>query len=464
MSTRATAMRLVTRLATGSPAVRRLSRRLLHGRRSAAYRSACHRTAVDPRVVVFECYAGRGYTCSPRALYQSMLKSEEFSDFEFIWVLRRDDIDLLRAVSVPEGRRDDDLCQAALKRFGEDSISELRQATLVEFGSAAYQETYARAGTWVSNYILPAHLHAREGQRYLQTWHGTPLKRLGCDLSADKRSAMFTVDEIHRRYRREGQRLTWLICPSSFACDRLASAFDIVDERRSSTMICEGYPRNDSLYNRVRGRSDEFRRRLGVPNGNRVLLYAPTFRDDQRTVGVGYTLSNLPDFDLLAEHLKDTHTILFRGHYLLADEFDFERYSGFVIDASRVSEINDLYVISDMLVTDYSSVFFDYANLERPIVFYMHDLERYRSELRGFYLHLDELPGPITHTTTGLLEAIRAEEQPDSWRTDRLRAFRSRFAPLDDGGAAERVIDHLFPARRAQIAQRSGDNPGADVL
>jgi len=464
MSIRATALRHITRLATGTPAARKVSRRLLHRRRSLAYRAACRRTAVDPTVVVFECYAGRGYTCSPRALYQRMLQSGDFGDFEFIWVFRRDDIELLRAASAPEARRDDAAYRAALTRFGPDALAELGRASIVEFGSAEYQEAYARAGTWVSNYILPAHLRTREGQRYLQTWHGTPLKRLGSDISADKRSAMFDVDEIHERYRAEGERFTWLVSPSPFATEKLSDAFALPPDRRTTAVIESGYPRNDALAPPAAEQADRIRERLGIPEDRQVVLYAPTFRDDEHAAGVGYTFSHLPDFDLLREHLGDTHTVLFRGHYLLAEEFDFERHGGFVIDVSAVSEINDLYLVSDMLVTDYSSVFFDYANLERPMVFYMHDLERYRSELRGFYLGLDELPGPITHTTAELLEAIRAQEKPDSGRLGRLRAFRARFAPLDDGDAGNRVLGRVFPARSAQMAPRSGDNPGADVL
>jgi len=138
--------------------------------------------------------------------------------------------------------------------------------------------------------------------------------------------------------------------------------------------------------------------------------------------------------------------ILFRAHYLVASDFDFGRYEGFVYDVSDISDINDLYVVSDVLVTDYSSVFFDYANLGKPMVFYMYDLDRYAEGLRGLYLSLSELPGPVVKTERELIAELR-KAQGDAARTKaRLERFTERFDPLDDGHAAERVLARVFSA------------------
>ena len=111
------------------------------------------------------------------------------------------------------------------------------------------------------------------------------------------------------------------------------------------------------------------------------------------------------------------------AHYFVSSQFDFAHYEGFVIDGSAMTEINDLYIISDVLVTDYSSVFFDYANLVRPIVFYMYDLDRYANELRGFYLELDELPGPIVQHRRG---ARGRRCPPRAWPTPSGKQARMR--------------------------------------
>jgi len=179
---------------------------------------------------------------------------------------------------------------------------------------------------------------------------------------------------------------------------------------------------------------------LGV-QGKKVILYAPTWRDNQHESGMGYTYQTEVDFDRLRYKLGDDYVILFRAHYLVSNSFDFEKYRGFVIDASKHSDINDLFIASDMLITDYSSVFFDYANLHKPIIFYMYDLDYYASELRGFYLSLNELPGPIVKEEDALIKAIL---DADLWIKDvKYEEFHERFNPLDDGHASERLLKAL---------------------
>ena len=149
------------------------------------------------------------------------------------------------------------------------------------------------------------------------------------------------------------------------------------------------------------------------------------------------------NFDLLEEELSEGFIILFRAHYLVANQFNFEKHKGFVYDVSEHSDINELYLISDMLITDYSSVFFDYANLKRPIIYYMYDFEEYRDELRGFYLSLDELPGPIVKTEEDLVRQVKKLDY--SFEIDeKYRKFNDKFNYLDDGKASERVIERIF--------------------
>jgi CDP-glycerol glycerophosphotransferase len=129
-----------------------------------------------------------------------------------------------------------------------------------------------------------------------------------------------------------------------------------------------------------------------------------------------------------------------------------------VIDVSEVNDINDLYAVSDLLVTDYSSVFFDFANLGRPIVFYMYDLERYAADLRGFYLDLAELPGPIVRDEAALVTAVRTLREPSAQDRERLRDFSERFNPLDDGHAADRAIGRVFLGEQAIADAGSSPN------
>jgi CDP-glycerol glycerophosphotransferase len=416
--------RVGTAIGKRSNTFRRVVRYLLRLERTALYRRTCRRNPVDDRTVTFEAFMGRGYNDSPKALYEAMLADPRFDDFTFVWAFR-----------IPENFED---------------RPELARAQIVAYRSPEHYAAYARSRHWVSNSITPGHVAPRGRQTLIQTWHGTPLKRLGCDLAEGGTvNAKYSTREIRERYALEGEKLTYLLSPSAFASQKFASAFCMTPQVAADKIVEEGYPRNDALFSLGEADVARIRERLGVPQGKKAVLYAPTWRDDQHVSGMGYTLALPVDFDRLQRDLGDEYVILFRAHYFIANEFDFERYAGFVIDVSGVDDINELYVASDMLVTDYSSVFFDYANLKRPIVFYMYDLEAYAHDLRGFYLDLDELPGPIVRTEDELVSALRAAHAPDEELAARYHRFNERFTYLDDGHASERVVDRV-------IAERTG--------
>ena len=133
---------------------------------------------------------------------------------------------------------------------------------------------------------------------------------------------------------------------------------------------------------------------------------------------------------------------MFRAHYFVANSFNFDKYKDFVYDVSNYSDINDLYVISDLLITDYSSVFFDYSILKRPIIFYMYDLDNYKSKLRDFYIDLHELPGEIVQKEEDLVKVI---EKSNNFRyNDKYKKFNNKFTYLEDGKATERVVSEIF--------------------
>ncbi len=412
--------------------------------RTISYALVCLHNPVEPQTFVFECYSGRGYSCSPRGLYRALLAEGGHSREELVWAFKGPIVSALAQRGGYTIRGLDGFYPGApsgvdLDRvFGVEALEELRHAVIVPFGSREYYRVHARASKWISNSIIPTHLRPRAGQVYLQTWHGTPLKRLGCDIALGTSNAMFSAKSIHARYRNEGARFTHLVSPSEFASSRFITAFDLERLGKVSSIIEEGYPRNDMLSTFTPEQAAAVKRRLGIPEGKKVVLYAPTWRDDQHVAGVGYTYDLGVDFGYLQEALADECVVLFRAHYLIANEFDFSRYEGFLYDVSDINDINDLYIVSDLLVTDYSSVFFDFSILGRPILFYMYDLEAYAEEVRGFYLDLEELPGPIVRTQEDLVGTI-------SDAASRLTGFRERFAYLDDGHASERVLACIRP-------------------
>ena len=400
------------------PALRMAARKADRLLRRMRYRLKTHGVKTDKKLVLFAAYAGHSYACSPKALFEEMLRDEKYRDHRFVWLFKE-----------PESYR-------FLEANG--------RTTVLRFGSVEAERAVRRAKYWVINFTAPESWVPQKDQVYLQCWHGTPLKKLGFDITSSE-NAMNSPAEIHMRYRHDAARFTYLLAPSAFAAEKFRSvwAIDRCNKNPASCMIECGYPRNDFLKRFTPEDVQRVKKQLGLENtGKKLILYAPTWRDDQYDPKTGYTYKSPVDFDALQRALGKDYILLFRTHYLAAQQTDFEKYKGFLLDVSDVDDVNDLYIVSDMLITDYSSVFFDYANLRRPILFYMYDLAHYRGALHDFYLEPEELPGEIVHTEQALIKAVKAAAQ--NGPSDKLEAFCARFTPLDDGNAAKRVLEVLF--------------------
>ena len=379
---------------------------------------------VDNKLVVFESFMGRKYADSPKAIYEYMLHDPEYSDYRFVWFLK-------------------DRCMDEYLFLEEND-----RTSLVLWGSPEYYETYATAKYWFTNSRIPDSIGIKPDQIYVQCWHGTPLKKLGYDIEVDASGARNSTEEVRRKYITDAMRYTYMISPSRYCTEKFISAFNLEGIGKEDIMIEEGYPRNDDIVNHTSAQVEEIKQKLGIPEDKNVILYAPTWRDNNHDVGLGYYYDAPLDFDRLRSTIGEEYVILFRAHYFIAQAVNFDDYKGFVFDVSLYSEINDLYIISDVLITDYSSVFFDYGILKRPIVFYMYDLDFYQDQLRGFYLTLDELPGPIVKTQDELEEKLLSV---DEWAESeeylsKYKEFSDRFTYLDDGHAAERVVKRIIGA------------------
>ena len=176
-----------------------------------------------------------------------------------------------------------------------------------------------------------------------------------------------------------------------------------------------------------------------------VSLYAPTWRDDQFYEAGQYGFELDLDVNRLQEEFGDEYVLLLRLHYFIVDQLDLSKYGDFTVDGSSYDDITDLYLISDMLITDYSSVFFDYANLKRPVLYYTYDLDKYRDVLRGFYLDMEkDLPGPLLLTNDEVVDAIKNIDKIKEQYKDRYEEFYNRFCCVDDGHAAQRVVEKVF--------------------
>ena len=370
---------------------------------------------VEKKTVLFTAYRGRSYSCSPKAIYEYMLNNDKYQDYHFIWAFKN----------------------VAPYEF----LLQNRNTTIVKYPGREFEKCLAKVEYIVSNWRLPEHIYPRRHQKFLQCWHGTPLKRLGFDIERGQ-NAKLSMSQVRKNYLRDAQKITYMLSPSRFATEKFISSFNLAKLNKADCIIEKGYPRNDFLYNFTDEDIIRVKKLLGLEHmQKKIILYAPTWRDNQHTTGVGYTLDLGTDFDKLRMALQDEYIILFRAHYLVANKFDFAKYAGFIYDVSHIDDINDLYIISDLLITDYSSVFFDYANLKRPMIFYMYDLDLYQEILRGFYLDLEELPGPIVRSENELIAAIKNSTNVDE---EVITRFNKKFNYLEDGQAAKRVVEEVF--------------------
>ena len=248
---------------------------------------------------------------------------------------------------------------------------------------------------------------------------------------------MNTLDDIKKKYSDDSKRYDYMISPSRYCSGIFKSAFNLKD----NVIIKEtGYPRNDSLFKYSKNDIKRIKKKLNISSKKKVILYAPTWRDNQHTSGIGYTYKLGIDLDVLKKYLSKDYVILFRTHYFVNNKIDLEKYKDFIVDVSEYEDINDLYIISDYLITDYSSVMFDYANLEKPIIYYMYDYDEYRGDIRDFYFDLKDLPGPIimAGNTKKLCEVIQ-KYSFDKYKV-KYERFNKKFNYLDSDSSSKKVV------------------------
>ena len=367
----------------------------------------------NDKTVLFISFHGKGYSDNPKAIYEEMLKDDKFKDYKFVW---------------------------AIKNHKKKAIK-IDDAKIVEYLSIPYFYYLSKAKYWIFNCKMPSYICKKKDQIYLQTWHGTPLKRLGHDIHVDENTTFYRsqikAKDMYRSYDIDSARYNYMISPNAFCTKIFPAAFNINKER----LIETGYPRNDVMSNVTDDEKLKIKKELNIPLHKKVILYAPTWRDNQY-VAKGYTFKLEVDFHKWHQYLKDDYIVLFKPHYLIINDYKSTNdLQGFLYNIDADQDISPLYLITDILITDYSSVFYDFAVMNKPMYFYMYDLEDYQEELRGFYIDIyKDLPGQIYENEDDLLKDVIENEYDYA----KLKVFKERFNNHDDGKASKRVIDIVF--------------------
>ena len=346
--------------------------------------------------VIFESFYGNSYSCNPKYIYKEMLK--EKSEFEFIWVYNKDEIP-----------------------------KEIEGCKIVKRRSLEFLYYFATSKFWITNCNMPSSLKPGKDNIYVQTWHGVPLKKIGSDMNVDTNSRK-------EEWKVDGENIDLFVSSSS----ELNSIYERALNIDKSKLKVVGSPRNDVLFNQnikndIKQKLEE---KYNINLNKKVILYAPTFRDDNLKQDI-----NL-DLQFLKENLEDDYIIFLRLHSNVSNKLNIDNsLKNFIYDLSSYDDVQELFIISEVLITDYSSVMFDFAITEKTMIFYPYDLGHYDNNIRGFYFDYNEVPGPIVYNTMELCKSI-IEYDKDIY-SEKIKSFATKYETFNDGKACERIVDIL---------------------
>ena len=253
----------LTNIAKNNLIFRKISRKLLYIFRFIRFKIRGLGQKVDDKIILFSSFNGKSYTDSPKAIYKYMKDNEKYSEYKFVWAFKE-----------PEKYK---------------YLEENKNTKVIKQGTREYEKYLSKAKYWIFNYRAADHQYPKKNQIFLQCWHGTPLKRLGYDIE-NSDNILNTKKEIRYKYKTDAKKFRFLLSPSKFATEKFISAWNLKEVKKENCVVEEGYPRNDFLINYTSDDVKLIKEKLGISNVNKkIILYAPTWRDNQHTSGIGYT-------------------------------------------------------------------------------------------------------------------------------------------------------------------------------
>ncbi|ULJ60959.1 CDP-glycerol glycerophosphotransferase family protein [Wielerella bovis] len=354
---------------------------------------------INNKLVLVESFFGNNISCNPYAILLSML--ELYKDYTYIVIVTNDTV-------IPQ------------------SLKFKRNIIFIKRGSDAYLRYLCTAKYLINNVTFPYYFIRKEGQIYLNTWHGTPMKTLGKDIKSP------FMD--HANVSRNFLQATHIISPNRYTTNILLDKYDI--KNIFNGKIAEtGYPRIDIGINLSEGRKEQIKKILSISDEKPIIFYAPTWRGTSQSKD--FDVQKLKkDLEILQSN--DYH-LIFRGHHLvekILKDIDLP-----VLIAPKELDSNEILGICDLLITDYSSIIYDFLPFNKPAISYIYDYDSYHKE-RGLYLSSDELSGTVCKTINQvkscIIECINKKE------SNILKEHIQKYSYLEDGNSTKRVLDFML--------------------
>ena len=354
----------------------------------------------DPRLILFVSFSGKKYNDSPKSIFEQMKVSPECDKFRYVWAFEQPDL----------------FPQVDSQKVKIDSWN---------YFIIALKATY-----WVANVNIERGLKFKDKTSfYLNTWHGAAINLMG---KAVKGRSDFNWDHIDR------------FCISgNYEVPIIKRDFSV----KQKSLLFSGLPRNDELYHASLGRINELRLKLGIPDGKKVILYAPTWRESTDG-GENCLLAPPIDIKKWDSMLKKDYIVFIRAHVNTQKILNIQ-YNDIIRNASDYPAVNDLLLVSDYLISDYSSIIMDYCILGRPIVCFGYDYEEYKKIRGGFYFDLDkEIPSGICYTEDEVLSYILNS----NYEAECIKARRFRDTFIEFGGNATNIcVDEILKHNKGDI-------------
>ncbi len=374
-------------------------RKALINEKYAEYR----KLPINKKRIVFESMWGKKYSCNPQAIYEYIEKN--YPEYECIWALN-------------------------------DARHPIKgNAKRVRRNSLEYYYYLATAKYLVNNVNFPDAYVKRKGQIEVQTMHGTPLKTFGLEIPGE-----LATEKARQDFIKRNARWNYLVVQGEFTATKAFDCFGV-----EVPIMRTGYPRTDMLYNASEKKIAKIKKTLNIPEGKKVVLYAPTWR-------IMNQFDMQLDVERFRRELGEEYVLLVRIHHFSAKGYTIPADNKVIFDVNDYSSIEDLYIISDMLITDYSSALFDYAITEKPMIFYLYDIEEYAENLRGTYFDIEkEAPGPLAYNNDQLLSTIvNVKEEMDNC-LDRRKAFYAKYVNYECGDSSRKVVEKMLRFRNSPL-------------
>lgn len=356
---------------------------------------------VEERKILFISSSGKGYMCNGKYITEELLRQGQ--DVDMVWAVNN------MGCKVPDGVRK------------------------VKKDSCEYYHEVATARVWIDNERKDIQIKKRDGQYYIQTWHGSgPLKKVEKDVE-DKLSP-----EYVRIAKHDGEMIDLFLSSTS------ANSYMYRNSFYSNGEILEcGSPRNDVMFQNPPVDRNKVLHSLGIEDRKaKIVLYAPTFRSTREESAETYDLDAERVISELNKKFQGEFIMLLRFHCWDVSEFDRIKklYVG-CINMTGYEDTQELLAISDVLITDYSSIMWDFSLKRAPVFLYQNDAQQYMDG-RGFYCHPDEWPYPRAYDMDGLCKAISEFKQAEY--TEKVDAFLKRWSSFDDGFASKRAAARIM--------------------